>query len=142
MEVQLEQEELRRRLRAGLELRGLRVGDLAEIVHPNARLGERTLRKLYSGESALTPPICREIAATLGLPYAWFTVPDLAHAIHDEAIEGRVAALEAALEGMRAGRAPAARGRAARFHSPPEAGGSDVEAPANSPRRRSREQRS
>jgi hypothetical protein len=98
VESQLEQEELRRRLRAARELRGVKtIKELAELCAPNARLGERTLRKLESGESVLTPPILRELAATLDLPYAWFTVPDLGAAVGGQPFEDRLSALEAAL---------------------------------------------
>lgn len=125
-----------------MELRGLKIQQLADVVHPNSRLGERTLRKLYSGESMLTPPILREIAATLDVSYAWFTVPDLAHAVPEAGVEGRISALESALAELRAGRESAARGRGAQFVTPSPAGDSDEETPAARPRRRSREQRS
>jgi transcriptional regulator with XRE-family HTH domain len=133
--MEIQQEELRRRLRAALELRGVKLAQLAEMVHPDSRLGERTLRKLYSGESVLTPPILRELAATLDVSYAWFTVPDLAHAVQGEGVEDRIAALEAAIAALLP--APAARGRGPRFVGPEGEGGSDAEAPAN-PRRGSR----
>jgi len=91
-----EQEELRRRLRAARALRDLTMVQLAALIPSEARLGERTLRKLENGETQLTPPILRELAARLSLPYAWFTVPDLAAAIRGEGLEERLAALEAA----------------------------------------------
>ena len=58
------------------------VKDLAAAIGPDAGLGERTLRKLESGESPLRPPAMREIAQACGLPYEFFTVdfqrlPDL-----------------------------------------------------------------
>jgi hypothetical protein len=142
MEEQLEQEELRRRLHAAMALRGLKLPQLVEIVHPKSRLGERTLRKLHSGESALTPPILRELAATLDVPYIWFTVPDLARAIHDEGHEGRISALELAIQEIRAERASATRGRAARIVRSAPADDSDTAAPATPRRRRPRAQRS
>lgn len=37
-------------------------------------MGERTLRKLESGESELRPKEMREIASACGLPYEWFSV--------------------------------------------------------------------
>lgn len=89
-----EQEELRRRLRAARVLRDLTVVQLADLIPASARLGERTLRKLENGETQLTPPILRELAARLQLPYTWFTAPDLAAAIGGESFEERLAALE------------------------------------------------
>jgi hypothetical protein len=119
-----------------MELRGYKLTQLAEVVHPDARLGERTLRKLYSGESQLTPPILRELAATLDISYAWFTVPDLAHAIHDEDVEGRIAALESALTGLLGQQGPGSR-RGPRFVGP-TAEDETGEAGHQRPRRRSR----
>jgi transcriptional regulator with XRE-family HTH domain len=92
-----EQDELRRRLRAARALKDLTVAQLAAKIPPAARLGERTLRKLENGETMLTPPLLRELAARLELPYAWFTVPDLGSALGgDDSFEGRLAALEQA----------------------------------------------
>jgi transcriptional regulator with XRE-family HTH domain len=96
MESLPEQEELRRRLRAARALKDLTVTQLAALLPPEAKLGERTLRKLESGESLLTPPIMRELAARMGLPYRWFAVPDLPAAIGGDTFEERLAALEAA----------------------------------------------
>jgi transcriptional regulator with XRE-family HTH domain len=101
MENLPEQEELRRRLRAARALRDLTVAQLAEQIPASARLGERTLRKLESGESQLTPPLLRELAARLDLPYRWFTVPDVAAALGGEELEQRMAALESAFEAIR-----------------------------------------
>jgi hypothetical protein len=42
----------------------------------------------------LTPPLLRELAARLGLPYAWFTVPDLGAALGGESFEERLSVLE------------------------------------------------
>jgi transcriptional regulator with XRE-family HTH domain len=96
MEYLPEQDELRRRLQAGRALRGLTVRQLADLIPPEAKLGERTLRKLESGESQLTPPILRELAARLQLPYSWFAVPDLGTAVGGGTFDERLAALEAA----------------------------------------------
>jgi transcriptional regulator with XRE-family HTH domain len=90
------QEELRRRLRAARALKDLTVAQLAASIPSEARLGERTLRKLENGETMLTPPLLRELAARLGLPYTWFTVPDLGAALGGETFEERLSALEAA----------------------------------------------
>lgn len=72
------QDELRRRLRAGRVLADLTVVELADRVDPEAGLGERTLRKLESGETQLRTPILRELAVALGLPFAWFQVESIA----------------------------------------------------------------
>jgi transcriptional regulator with XRE-family HTH domain len=104
-----EQDELRCRLRAARALRNLTVAQLAERIPASARLGERTLRKLENGESQLTPPVLRELAVRLDLPYAWFTVPDLGAAIGGETFDERLAALEYAqkrLWELAAGQAP------------------------------------
>lgn len=91
-----EQDELQCRLRAARALRNLTVAQLAERIPATAKLGERTLRKLENGESQLTPPILRELAHRLDLPYAWFSVPDLGAAIGGESFDERLAALERA----------------------------------------------
>src|SRR4051812_12098819 len=70
------QDELQRRLRAARILRDLTVTQVSERVHPSARLGERTLRKLESGESILTIKELRELALALNVPLEWFTLPD------------------------------------------------------------------
>lgn len=115
-----EQEELRRRLRAARALRDLTVVQLAELIPAQARLGERTLRKLEGGESSLTPPVLRELAAQLNLPYAWFTVPDLGAAIGGETFEERVQALEVAQARLAETLRPASRRIR---HEPGSAGG-------------------
>lgn len=97
MEHLPEQEELRRRLKAARALRDLTLKQLAEQIPAEAKLGERTLRKLDSGESILTPPILRELAASMSLPYAWFTVPDLAAAVGGETFEERLTLMERAM---------------------------------------------
>lgn len=115
-----EQDELQCRLRAARVLRNLTVPQLAERIPASARLGERTLRKLENGESQLTPPILRELAARLDLPYAWFTVPNLGAAIGGESFDERLAALEQAqarLWELAAGQAPPLLPGAAR-HTP------------------------
>jgi transcriptional regulator with XRE-family HTH domain len=91
-----EQAELRCRLRAARALRDLTVQQLADLIPAEARLGERTLRKLESGESQLTPPILRELAVRLELPYEWFSVPDLGAAIGGGTFDDRIRALERA----------------------------------------------
>lgn len=96
------QDELRRRLRAARVLRDLNVAELAERVDPEAGLGERTLRKLESGETKLRAPILRELAVALQMPYSWFAVesiedqftPSAEWTDRLEALEGRLAAFE------------------------------------------------
>jgi transcriptional regulator with XRE-family HTH domain len=77
------------------------VADLASQVHSTSRLSERTLRKLEIGESNPTVPQLREIAATCGVAFEWFTHPDLrrAPADADPEIGERLAALEARMAG-------------------------------------------
>ena len=118
-----EQDELRCRLRAARALRNLTVAQLADRIPASARLGERTLRKLENGESQLTPPILRELAHRLDLPYAWFSVPDLGAAIGGETFDERLAQLEASqrLLWERMMSPPELPG--AVRHTPPAAGG-------------------
>jgi transcriptional regulator with XRE-family HTH domain len=129
-----EQDELRRRLRAARALRDLTVAQLVELIPPEARLGERTLRKLENGETMLTPPLLRELAARLSLPYAWFTVPDLGAALGGETFEERLRALEIAQERM----ARSVQGRRQIEHEPPAGAG----APTPPARGRARRPRS
>ena len=70
-------QELRLRLRAARVLMDLTVKDLAELVDPDDRLGERTLRKFEVGETALRPAILRALAAAMQIPYEWFTVASI-----------------------------------------------------------------
>lgn len=95
METLPEQEDLRRRLKAARALRDLTVGQLAELIPPEAKLSEKTLYKLEGGQTQITLPILREVAARLGIPIAWFTVPDLPKALEPEAAADRLAYLEA-----------------------------------------------
>jgi transcriptional regulator with XRE-family HTH domain len=96
------QEELRRRLRAARVLTDLTVAQLAERVHPSARLGERTLRKLESGESVFTIKELRELAIALNVPLGWFTLPHPMQRISDESADpasltARMTSLERAI---------------------------------------------
>jgi transcriptional regulator with XRE-family HTH domain len=119
-----DQEDLRRRLRAARVLRDITVQQLAELIPSESRLGERTLRKLESGETQLTPPLMRELAVALTVPYEWFTVPDLPRAVAepDPSMADRVRALERAQEQLweLARATPEARPGAVR-QSPPAA---------------------
>lgn len=137
----VEQEDLRRRLRAARVLADVTVAQLAELVPDNARLGERTLRKLEAGESVLTPPILRELAVALGVRYEWFTVPDLRLAVGggDPDDRRRIESLESQMsemwEWVRSG-AAVERPGAARFVPPEEAGQTERAGRPRSPRRR------
>lgn len=95
-----DQEELRRRLRAARALRGLHVTDLAKLMPPGTKLSLSTLRKIESGERRLDVAVLRELAARIGVPYVWFTVPDVGQAVAGaggETFEDRLVALEAAM---------------------------------------------
>jgi transcriptional regulator with XRE-family HTH domain len=96
-----EQEDLRRRLKAARAIRDLTVAQLAELIPPEAKLSAKTLYKLEGGETLITLPILRELSARLGIPLAWFTVPDLPTALDpDPSDADRVAKLEAEMAMM------------------------------------------
>jgi hypothetical protein len=102
----LDQEQLRRRMRAARALAGYKVmSDLAAAIPKDSQLGERKLRALESGEDPLRPPAMREIAAACGLPYEFFTT-DLqalfAGLGPHQLLENRVNSLEAALAAVSA----------------------------------------
>jgi hypothetical protein len=89
------QEELRRRLRAARILRGFAtMEELAAVIPPESKLGERTLRKLEYGENTITPPILRELCVALDVGYDWFTVVDPLRAVSepDASVTARLAA--------------------------------------------------
>jgi transcriptional regulator with XRE-family HTH domain len=96
------QDELRRRLRAARVLQDLTIPDLCERIHPSARLGERTLRKLEGGETLFTIKELRELALALSIPLEWFTLPDPMQRIAGESADpaslaARMTALERAI---------------------------------------------
>lgn len=100
----MEPVEARRRMRAARVLAGLTVPKLAERIPDENRMGERTLRKLESGESELRPKEMREIAEACDLPYEFFTVdfsrlPELNEGAGD--LAGRMDELEAELAEVR-----------------------------------------
>lgn len=74
---ELKQAELRRRLRAARVICDLKIDELARRIDPDSALGERTLRKLESGETKLRPPILRELAVAMGIPYFYFECEDV-----------------------------------------------------------------
>jgi transcriptional regulator with XRE-family HTH domain len=123
------QDELRRRLRAARALKELTVPELAQRIPPEAKLSLSTLRKIESGERDLNPAVLRELANWLGVPYAWFTVPDvgLAVGMSDETFEGRLAALETSQQALWAAVREGAPPRGAvRRSRPSTQGGRDV----------------
>jgi transcriptional regulator with XRE-family HTH domain len=73
--------------------------DLAKMMPPDAKLSLSTLRKIESGERKLDVSLLRELATRIGVPYAWFTVPDVGLAVlgaGSDSLEDRVLAVEAA----------------------------------------------
>jgi transcriptional regulator with XRE-family HTH domain len=77
----------------------LSVVDLAKLMPSDAKLSLSTLRKVESGERKLDIALLRELAARIGVPYAWFTVPDVGLAVlgaGSDSLEDRVLAVEAA----------------------------------------------
>ena len=88
------QEELRRRLRAARILADKTITELAARLPAEAELGERTLRKLESGESNLKPQLLRELANALEFPYEWFTVDDIRACLTDDRVDARLVQLE------------------------------------------------
>lgn len=107
MQMLPEQEDLRRRIKAARAIRDLTVGQLAELIPPEAKLSEKTLYKLEGGQTIITLPILRELSARLAIPMAWFTVPDLPSALDPDPDADRVSRLEAEMAqlwvAMRAG---------------------------------------
>lgn len=79
--LELEQDVLRRRLRAARILANVTVAQLADRITPGSRLSQRTINKLEQGDVDLTAPVMRELAAALDLPYEWFTVPSIGDAL-------------------------------------------------------------
>lgn len=72
-----DQDTLRRRVKAARQLAGYSVRELSDAIGENARLGERTLRKLEGGESQLQMPHLRAIAEACYLPVEFFTVDNI-----------------------------------------------------------------
>lgn len=69
----LDQDELRRRIKAARALSGTSVQQLADRIPEDRKLGERTLRKLESGEATIRSPHVEAIAAACDLPASFFT---------------------------------------------------------------------
>lgn len=73
--------------------------DLSKLMPSDAKLSLSTLRKVESGERKLDVALLRELASRIGVPYAWFTVPDVGQAVlgaGSDSLEDRVLAVEAA----------------------------------------------
>lgn len=68
----MDAEQTRRRIKAARALAGLSVRELAERLD-DPGYGERTLRKIESGERPVRQLELREIARVCGLPYEFFT---------------------------------------------------------------------
>ena len=86
--------ELRRRLRAARLLEDLTIEALAERIPPEAKMGERVIRKLENGETVLKPQTLRELAAALEYPYSWFTVKRIADILPTDEVDRRYAQFE------------------------------------------------
>jgi hypothetical protein len=119
-----EQEEIRRRIRAAMALADIRSWDELAARTP---LSRSTLKDLGTVRARADEVHLRVIAAACGVPYAWFTVADLAHAVEredeDPSTAERLEALEAAVAALfrRDAVSPAPPGR--------PAGGDSVPAP-------------
>lgn len=98
--------------------------DLAKLIPPDAKLSLSTLRKIESGERRLDTALLRELAARIGVPYAWFTVPDVGQAVlgaGTESLEDRVLAIEAAQAALASDLRRLGAPRGAARHVPPDA---------------------
>lgn len=91
-------DDIRRRIKAARALAGYSVSDLAERTAEQG-LGERTLRKMESGERPARRMELDQIAVACGLPPAWFTA-DLSRLgeLAVEAPNGAATDLEATLQ--------------------------------------------
>jgi hypothetical protein len=88
----LDQAEIRRRIRAAMALADISSWDeLAE----RTPLSRSTLKDLGTVRGRATETHLRVIAAACDLPYAWFTIPDLAAAITDDTDPSLAERLEA-----------------------------------------------
>jgi hypothetical protein len=95
----LTQDDIRRRIRAAMALAGYTSWDqLAD----NTELSRSTVKDLGTSRGRAKESHLRVIAAACGMPYEWFTIPDIAAAIQrendDASVLERVEALEAKVE--------------------------------------------
>src|SRR4051812_6119094 len=91
-----DQDEIRRRIRAAMALAD--VGSWDELA-ARTPLSRSTLKDLGTVRGRAEETHLRVIAAACGLPYAWFTVPDLRAAVAREDEEPSLAERVEALEG-------------------------------------------
>jgi hypothetical protein len=107
----LEQDEIRRRIRAAMALADIRSWDDLAARTPMSR---STLKDLGTSRGRADESHLRVIAAACGLPYAWFTVGDIGHAVQredeDPSLAERLEALESVVAALvrRTGPAPPA----------------------------------
>jgi hypothetical protein len=98
----LEQEEIRRRIRAAMDLAD--VGSWEQLAE-RTPLSRSTLKDLGTVRGRAEETHLRVIAAACGLPYAWFTVADIGRAVlredEDPAVGERLEALEHQVEVLR-----------------------------------------
>jgi hypothetical protein len=91
----LEQDEIRRRIRAAMALAD--IGSWEELAE-RTPLSRSTLKDLGTPRGRAEETHLRVIAAACRLPYAWFTVPDIGRAVtredEDPAVGERIEALE------------------------------------------------
>jgi hypothetical protein len=105
----LEQDEIRRRIRAAMALADIRSWDELAAKTPMSR---STLKDLGTVRGRAEETHLRVIAAACGLPYAWFTVADLGGAVlrddEDPSMAERLEALERTVAALvrREGAAP------------------------------------
>jgi hypothetical protein len=121
----LEQEEIRRRIRAAMALAD--IGSWEELAD-RTPLSRSTLKDLGTARGRADETHLRVIAAACELPYAWFTIADLGHAVtredDDPAVAERLEALERTVAALiRREGAPLPPGPRAAGDPPPAPGG-------------------
>jgi hypothetical protein len=98
----LEQDEIRRRIRAAMALAD--IGSWEQLAD-RTPLSRSTLKDLGTVRGRAEETHLRVIAAACDLPYAWFTIADLGGAVtredEDPAVGERLEALESQTEALR-----------------------------------------
>jgi hypothetical protein len=98
----LEQEEIRRRIRAAMALSD--IGSWEQLAE-RTPLSRSTLKDLGTVRGRADETHLRVIAAACELPYAWFTIADIGGAVarddEDPAVNERLEALESQTEVLR-----------------------------------------
>jgi hypothetical protein len=98
----LEQEEIRRRIRAAMALAD--IGSWEQLAEQTP-LSRSTLKDLGTVRGRAEETHLRVIAAACDLPYAWFTIADIGGAVtredEDPAVGERLEALESQIEVLR-----------------------------------------